>query len=81
MGTRPGSLDPGVLLYLVRALHLSIEDVETMLYRKSGLLGISGISSDMRELESSTDPFARVWVIPTNEELTIARHTGALLKL
>jgi acetate kinase len=154
MGTRPGTVDPGVILHLFQTLGLSAADVETMLYKKSGLLGVSGISNDMRELESSTDPRARLaldyfvyqaakqigalaavlggidalvftagvgensvnmrqriceasawlglaldgaanerhgpritrpgsavsaWVIPTNEELMIARHTGALL--
>jgi acetate kinase len=156
MGTRPGSLDPGVVLYFFQTLGLSAKEVETILYKKSGLLGISGISSDTRELLASTDPAARLaldyfvyrvtkeigamaaalggidglvftagigensaeirqricescawlgieldpaanrrkgpwistrasnvstWVIPTNEELMIARHTGALLGL
>ena len=154
MGTRPGTVDPGVILHLFQTLGLSAPEVETMLYKKSGLLGVSGISNDMRELERSTDPRARLaldyfvyqatkqigaltavlsgvdalvftagvgensaamrqriceasawlgveldgvanerhgpritgsgsavsaWVIPTNEELMIARHTGALL--
>jgi acetate kinase len=156
MGTRPGALDPGVVLYLVQSLKLSAKDVETILYKKSGLLGISGISNDMRELTGSAEPGARLavdyfvyraakeigalaavlggidglvftagigensaeirsricasaawlgveldnesnarkgpristassrvsaWVIPTNEELMIARHTGVLLGL
>jgi acetate kinase len=156
MGTRPGSVDPGVILHLFQALGHSAKDVETILYKKSGLLGVSCISNDMRTLESSTDPRARlavdyfvyqaakhigslaavlggvdalvftagigensttvrrriceasawlgvaldpaanarhgpriytdssrvsVWVIPTNEELMIARHMGGLLKL
>jgi len=156
MGTRPGALDPGVVLYLFQGLGLSVKEVETMLYKQSGLLGISGISNDMRVLLESTDPSARlaidyfvyraakeigalaaalagidglvftagigensaeirrriceasawlgieldteanarkgpristpaskvpVWVIPTNEELMIARHTGVLLGL
>ena len=156
MGTRPGALDPGVILYLFQNLGMSAKEVETLLYKKSGLLGISGISNDMRELISSDHPDARlaldyfvyraskeigslaavlggldglvftagigenspeirkriceacswlgleldpeanlgkgprvsssrskvsVWVIPTNEELMIARHTGALLGL
>jgi acetate kinase len=156
MGTRPGALDPGVILYLFQNLGMSAKEVETLLYKKSGLLGISGISNDMRELLSSDQPDARlaldyfvyraakeigsltavlggldglvftagigenspeirkriceacswlgleldpeantgrrprvsssrskvsVWVIPTNEELMIARHTGALLGL
>ena len=156
MGTRPGAVDPGVILYLFQTLGLSAKDVETILYKKSGLLGISGISNDMRDLLSSPEPGARLavdyfvyraakeigaltavlhgidglvftagigensaeirrriceasawlgidideaanlargpristagsrvsaWVIPTNEELMIARHTGLLLGL
>jgi acetate kinase len=156
MGTRPGAIDPGVILYLFQNLGLSAKDVETILYKKSGLLGISGISSDMRDLLKSDQPAARLavdyfiyraakeigalaaalggidavvftagigensaeirgricdasswlgldvdpdanaakgpkisregsrvsaWVIPTNEELMIARHTGMVLGL
>jgi acetate kinase len=156
MGTRPGALDPGVVLHLFQGLKLSVKDVETLLYKKSGLLGISGISNDMRDLLGRSEPDARlavnyfiyraakeigalaavlggldglvftagigensaeirericessawlgievdkaanhkcesristsrskvsVWVIPTNEELMIARHTGSLLGL
>jgi acetate kinase len=156
MGTRPGALDPGVVLYLFQHLGLSPREVETILYKKSGLLGISGISSDMRDLVDNPAPAARLavdyfvyrvakeigalaavlggvdglvftagigensaevrarvceasawlgidldddanlrkgprisrhrsrvsaWVIPTNEELMIARHTGLLLGL
>jgi acetate kinase len=156
MGTRPGSIDPGVVLYLFQVLKLSAKDVETILYKKSGLLGISGMSNDMRDLLGREDPGARLavdyfvyqatkhigalagvlggidglvftagigensaeirtricqasawlgidldheanmtkgprisragsrasaWVIPTNEELIIARHTGVLLGL
>ena len=156
MGTRPGELDPGVVLYLFQNLGLSAKEVESILYKKSGLLGISGISNDMRNLLVSNEPGARLavdyfvyrvakeigalaavlggidglvftagigenspeirqricessawlgveldreannsgssristprsristWVIPTNEELMIARHTGLLLGL
>lgn len=156
MGTRPGSLDPGVVLYLFQTLGLSAKEVETILYEKSGLLGISGTSSDMRDLLASSAPAAQLavayfvyqaakeigamaaalggvdglvftagigenstairrricqasswlgaeldedanasgsrqistpqskvslWVIPTDEELMIARHTGSLLGL
>lgn len=156
MGTRPGALDPGVVLHLFQGLKLSATEVENLLYKKSGLLGISGISNDMRDLLGRTEPAARlaidyfvyritkeigalaavlggidalvftagigenspeirrricdasrwlgieldqtandnrgpeistssskisVWVIPTNEELMIARHTGSLLGL
>ena len=156
MGTRPGSIDPGVVLYLFQNLGLSAKEVETILYKKSGLLGISGISNDMRDLLGHSEPAAHLavdyfvyraakeigalaavlggidglvftagigensaeiraricdasawlgiefdreanarkgprisatasrvsaWVIPTNEELMIARHTAALLGL
>jgi acetate kinase len=154
MGTRPGAVDPGVVLYLFQSLGLSAKEVETILYKKSGLLGISGISNDMRDLLASNEPDAQLavdyfvyraakeigalvavlggmdglvftagigensaeirrqictscawlgleldaaantnrgpristsrskvsaWVIPTNEEIMIARHTGTLL--
>jgi len=154
MGTRPGALDPGVVLHLFQGLGLGADAVETMLYEQSGLLAISGISNDMRDLLASEEPSARLavdyfvyraakeigalaavlggidglvftagigensveirrriceasawlgieldaganarhgpristpasrvsaWVVPTNEELMIARHTGALL--
>jgi acetate kinase len=156
MGTRPGAIDPGVILYLFQTLGLSAKDVESLLYKKSGLLGISGVSNDMRDLLASAEPAAKLavdyfvyratkeigafaavlggvdglvftagigersteirqricaasawlgveldenanakngprittarsrvsaWVIPTNEELMIARHTGRLLGL
>jgi acetate kinase len=156
MGTRPGALDAGAALYLFQSLGLSAKDVETIFYKKSGLLGISGISNDMRVLLDRSEPEARLavdyfvyraakeigalaavmggidglvftagigenspqirrricessawlgieldseanarkgprittsrskvsaWVIPTNEELMIARHTGSLLGL
>ena len=156
MGTRPGALDPGVVLYLFQVLGKSPAEVEKILYKKSGLLGISGISNDMRDLIDNPAPEARlavdyfvyraareigglaavlggvdglvftagigenapevrrriceasawlgvtldahanarraarissresrvsVWVIPTNEELMIARHTGQVLGL
>jgi acetate kinase len=62
MGTRPGSVDPGVILYLFQGLGLSVGDVETILYKKSGLLGISGISNDMRDLLGRNEPEARLAV-------------------
>ena len=58
MGTRCGSIDPGVLFYLMREKNMSPTEVEDMLYRKSGLLGISEISNDMRSLLGSDDPRA-----------------------
>ena len=62
MGTRPGALDPGVVLHLFQGLGLSAKEVETLLYKKSGLLGISGISNDMRDLLGSPEPGARLAV-------------------
>jgi acetate kinase len=62
MGTRPGSIDPGVILYLFQGLGLSAAEVETILYKKSGLQGISGISNDMRDLLRSSEPEARLAV-------------------
>jgi acetate kinase len=55
MGTRTGSIDPGVLIALLRDDHMSLEELEDLLYRKSGLLGLSGITSDMRELLASNE--------------------------
>lgn len=62
MGTRPGSLDPGVVLYLFQTVGLSPKEVESMLYKKSGLLGISGISNDMRILLESGEHEAKLAV-------------------
>jgi len=59
MGTRCGSLDPGVVLHLISGLGLGAQAVEKMLYEQSGLLGVSGISGDMRTLEASDAPEAR----------------------
>jgi acetate kinase len=59
MGTRSGSLDPGVILYLLDELNMTTREVEDLLYRQSGLLGVSGISGDMRALLASNDPRAR----------------------
>jgi len=154
MGTRCGNLDPGVVLYLMDELKMDARAIEKLIYQQSGLLGVSGISSDMRTLQESSDPNAKAaidlyvyrigrelgslaaalgglnaivftagigensrslrericrdaawlgvdldaqanerngprissaasrvsaWVIPTNEELMIVRHTGKLL--
>jgi acetate kinase len=58
MGTRCGAIDPGVLLYLMDSHGMDARALEDLIYRKSGLLGVSGISSDMRALRASTDPAA-----------------------
>jgi acetate kinase len=76
MGTRPGSTDPGVILHLFQTLGLSASDVEKILYKKSGLLAISGISNDMRELESSSDPRAKLAI--DYFVYQVSKHIGAL---
>jgi acetate kinase len=58
MGTRCGSLDPGVMLYLMDELRMDARSIEKLIYQQSGLLGVSGISSDMRTLQASADPAA-----------------------
>jgi acetate kinase len=77
MGTRPGTLDPGVVTYLMRERGMNAAAIEEILYHRSGLLGVSGISSDMRALIASHDPRAREAV-----ELFVfraAREAGALV--
>lgn len=59
MGTRCGSVDAGVVLHLARAYGLSLDAIESLLYRESGLLGLSGVSSDMRVLLQSSEVGAR----------------------
>jgi acetate kinase len=58
MGTRSGQIDPGVLLYMLEEKGMSVKALEDMLYRESGLKGMSGLSNDMRELEASGEPAA-----------------------
>ena len=59
MGTRPGQIDPGVVLYLLSEKGMSPARVQDFLYRECGLKGLSGVSNDMRELEASSDPRAK----------------------
>ena len=76
MGTRCGSIDPGVPLYLMQTRGMTAGDISDLLYKKSGLLGVSGISADMRALLASPEPEAAQAV-----ELfafAAARHVGAL---
>jgi acetate kinase len=58
MGTRCGVLDPGVLLFLMREDGLGVPELEDLLYKRSGLLGLSGVSNDLRALHASDDPRA-----------------------
>jgi len=59
MGTRSGSIDPGVILYLMREKNMNLEAIEDLLYRRSGLLGVSGLSNDMKVLQESNEPNAQ----------------------
>ena len=77
MATRCGALDPGVLLYLMQSLGYDAAGIEDLIYRRSGLLGVSGVSSDMRAVQASATPNARIAI-----ELfifRIAREAGALV--
>ncbi|UXY15672.1 acetate/propionate family kinase [Chitiniphilus purpureus] len=60
MGTRTGSIDAGVVLHLLNHLKMDARGIEQLLYKQSGLLGLSGVSSDMRELHASQDARAKL---------------------
>ncbi len=77
MGTRPGSLDPGVLLHLLEARGMGTAELADLLYHRSGLLGVSGLTSDMRELLARrTEPAAALAI-----ELFVYRAVGELGRL
>jgi acetate kinase len=83
MGTRCGSIDPGVMLYLMDECGMNTRDMEKLIYKDSGLLGVSGISSDMRTLLESADPHAveavEIFVYRINRELgSLAASLGGL---
>ncbi len=83
MGTRCGNLDPGVILYLMDELKMDARAIEKLIYQQSGLLGMSGISSDMRTLEASAAPEAKaaidVFVYRIGRELgSLAAALGGL---
>jgi len=83
MGTRCGSLDPGVILYLMDELKMDARAIEKLIYQQSGLLGMSGISSDMRTLQSSDAPEAKaaidVFIYRIGRELgSLAAALGGL---
>lgn len=79
MGTRPGTLDAGVILYFLQETGLDVSVVNHMLYHESGLLGVSGISSDIQTLLSSQDPAAREAIDLFC--LRITRESGGLISL
>ncbi|MET3466482.1 acetate/propionate family kinase [Variovorax atrisoli] len=76
MGTRCGHLDAAVVLYLMRSRGMSADEVEALLFRRSGLLGISGVSSDMRVLEASAEPAAAEAIGHFAEQ--VVQHMGSL---
>ncbi len=80
MGTRCGQIDPGVALYLMAEKKMSVDEVSDLLWKNSGLKGMSGISQDMRELEVSESPAARdaiaYFVSRIRRELGSARGDG-----
>ena len=76
MATRSGSIDPGVLIYLMRQRGMDADALEELLYRQSGLLGVSGVSSSMRELRESSEPAAAIAVDYFVERC--AREIGSL---
>jgi acetate kinase len=83
MGTRTGAIDPGVILYLMTERGMSAGEVTELLYKKSGLLGLSGVSSDVRELLASDSPHAAwaldVFVYRVGRELgSLAAALGGL---
>ncbi|HEY7540822.1 MAG TPA: acetate/propionate family kinase [Methylomirabilota bacterium] len=83
MGTRTGAIDPGVILYLMSERRMSLDAVTELLYKQSGLLGISGVSSDVRELLASPSPRAAraldVFVYRVGRELgSLAAALGGL---
>jgi len=83
MGTRCGNLDPGVILYLLDELKMDARAIEKLIYQQSGLLGMSGISSDMRTLEASSAPEAKaaidVFIYRIGRELgSLAAALGGL---
>ena len=83
MGTRCGAIDPGVVLYLIDQLGMDVRSVERLLYEHSGLLGVSGISGDMRALLASREPGAaqaiELFVYRINRELgSLAAALGGI---
>ena len=76
MGTRPGNMDPGIVLYLMQQEGMSAKQIEDLLYKRSGLLGLSGIGNDMRVLLASEEARARLAI--EHFVYRIGRELGAL---
>jgi acetate kinase len=77
MGTRPGQIDPGIVLYLIQQKGMPPAAVEELLYRGSGLRGMSAVSNDMRELEASSNPAAKLAI--DHFVYRIGLHAGMLV--
>ena len=80
MGTRCGALDAAVVLYLMQTRGMTAEEISTLLYRQSGLLGLSGVSSDMRTLRASPAPAAALAIDHFVEQVVqqLGRLAGAM---
>ncbi|MBV8095702.1 MAG: acetate/propionate family kinase, partial [Acetobacteraceae bacterium] len=76
MGTRTGELDPGVILHLAMQRGMSMDEIQNLIYKKSGMLGLSGMSEDFRDLLASSDPRAAFAV--DYFCYRVARHIGSL---
>jgi acetate kinase len=76
MGTRPGQLDPGIVLYLMQEKGMSAKDIEHFLYNECGLKGMSGISNDVRDLVASKDPRAKLTLYYFTYRISL--YTGML---
>lgn len=79
MATRPGEVDPGAVLHLLRDGSRSVADVEDLLYRRSGLLGISGLSGDLRDLESDASAPSREAI--ETFLVSLVRELGAMIAM
>lgn len=79
MGTRCGSIDPGVLIALLRDTGMSVDELEALLYKKSGLLGLSGVTSDMRGLLARAVAEPECAMAVEHFCYWAARHAGSLL--
>lgn len=77
MGTRTGSLDPMIPLYLIQQQGMSVAEVEKLIIKESGLLGVSGLSNDMRDLENADTPNAKLAI--DLFVYMLARETGAAM--
>ena len=78
MGTRPGDLDPGVLLFLLRSGKFTVESLDRLLTEQSGLLGVSGVSADMRELVARRGSDPAVELAVQLFVYAVAKFTGAM---